>query len=95
MGDSDNDPAAVGIVGGQQPALDEGAQFGDHRSGQLVTAGPPAGGTPLLIHGHQPKQPRDHLLLAAAPGGDRRGEGRIGLTGQSPPYPAELVVTGG
>lgn len=95
MSDTD-DPAAVGgLGGGQQPTFDECVQLGGHGCGQLVTGGAPADGMALLVHGHQPQQPREHVVAAATSGLGCGVQGRIGMCGQRSLYAAKLLVPGG
>ena len=82
-------------VGGQQPARDEGVQLGGHRVGQLVAADPPPGGAALLVHGDQPQQLLDHLVAVPAARGRGVGEGGVGLAGQRPLHPTQLLVPAG
>ena len=57
----------VGVgVGGEQAAVDEGLQLGEHLGGQLVAANAPAGGAALLVDGDEPEELSDHLLALSA-----------------------------
>jgi len=49
-----DDAAAVVFIGGRQPTLDEGVEFGEHGCGQVVAVDSPAGGVALFVDGDQP-----------------------------------------
>ena len=63
--------------------------------GQLVAADPPPGGAALLVHGDQPQQLLDHLVAAPAARGGGVGEGGVGLAGQRPLHPTQLLIPAG
>jgi hypothetical protein len=94
MGDPDHDLAVV-VVRSKQPAGHEGVQLGRHRLRQLGAVNPPPGGLALLIHGDQPQQLLDHLLAVPAARGGGVAECGVGLGGQRPLHPTQLLIPAG